>query len=61
MAFVLDKIAAGFNVGDVLGHYTIQASLGRGNFSSVWLAEHKNQQQDRPASQLVALKVPHAM
>jgi serine/threonine protein kinase len=61
MAFVLDKIAAGFNVGDVLGHYTIQASLGRGNFSSVWLAEHKDQQQDRPASQLVALKVPHAM
>jgi serine/threonine protein kinase len=60
MAFVLHKIAPGINVGDVLGHYTVQASLGRGNFSSVWLAEHKDQQQDHPASQLVALKVLHA-
>jgi serine/threonine protein kinase len=60
MTFILDKIAPGIDVGGVLGHYTIRARLGRGNFSTVWLAEHQVREQDRQASQSVALKVLHA-
>jgi hypothetical protein len=57
MAFVPDKIAPGIDVEGVLDYYTIRARLGGGNFSTVWLAEHQVREQDRQASQLVALKI----
>lgn len=57
MASVPNDTVLGIERGDVFGRYTIWARLGRGNSSSVWLAERTVMRQGREASHSVALKV----